>query len=102
MARAKKTDNYVNIYSELSLDEMKALRTELDYAIKAQEREELKKLKEEDAKKLRDTLKIHDKIKFLVKKDTVEGEVITISIDKVQVLIGGKDKKTVPYGKIIK
>ena len=102
MARAKKTENYVNIYSELSLDEMKVLRTELDYAIKAQEREELKKLKEEDAKKLRDTLKIHDKIKFMAKKDTVEGEVITISIDKVQVLVGGTEKKTVPYGKIVK
>ena len=102
MARAKKTENYVSIYSELSLDEMRLLRTELDYAIKAQEREELKKLKEEDAKKLRDTLKIHDKIKFMVKKDTVEGEVVTISVDKVQVLVGGKEKKTVPYGKIIK
>lgn len=102
MARAKKTEKFVKLYADLSLEDKRTLRTEVDYAIKAQEREELKKAKEEEAKKLRDTLKIHDKIKFMNKKDTVEGEVITIAVDKVQVMVNGTEKKTVPYGKIVK
>jgi hypothetical protein len=102
MARAKKTENFVKLYDGLSLEDKKVLRTELDYAIKAEERDLLKKTQDEVARKLRDTLKIHDKIKFMNKKETQEGEVITISVDKVQVLVKGKDKVTVPYQKIIK
>ncbi|MDC7241268.1 MAG: hypothetical protein PQJ50_13005 [Spirochaetales bacterium] len=103
MARAKKTDKYVDIYSGMSLDEMRFLRTELDYAIKAEEREAVKKAKEEGARKMRDRLKIHDKIKFNARKGEVKsGEIITISIDKVQVLLDSGEKRTVPYQKIVK
>ncbi|QEN09310.1 hypothetical protein EXM22_15475 [Oceanispirochaeta crateris] len=102
MARAKKTEKFVKLYSGLSMDDKKILRTELDYAIKAEERDILKMAQEEAARKMRDTLKIHDKIKFTYKKETKEGEVITISVDKVQVLVNGKDRMTVPYQKILK
>lgn len=102
MARAKKTELYRNLYGNLSLDDMKVLRTELDYAIKALQREEIKRLREEDARQLRDSLKIHDKVRFLVKKDTKEGEVVTISVDKVQVLMAGGEKKSISYQKILK
>ena len=101
MARAKKTDKFIKLYDGLSLEDKKVLKIELDYAIKAEEREQAKKAQEEGARKLRDNLKIHDRIKFINKKETVEGEVITISVDKVQVLVNGKDKKTVPYQKIL-
>ncbi len=102
MARSKKTDKYLSIYENFSVEDMKVLRTELDYAIKAVEREELKLAQEEEAKKLRDTLKIHDSVKFMVKKEVVSGEVITISVDKVQVLTADGLRKTVPYKKILK
>lgn len=102
MARAKKTEVFKNLYAKLTIEEMRVLRTELDYAIKNQIREDAKNAQEEEAAKLRDTLKIHDKIKFLVKKETKEGEIVTISVDKVQVMMTGGIKKTVPYQKIIK
>ena len=59
MARAKKTDKYADIYGDMNVEDMRVLRTELDYAIKAEEREVAKKAKEEDARKMRDKLKIH-------------------------------------------
>lgn len=102
MARAKKTDIYKEIYSDLSIDEMKALKTELEYAIKDQLREAARKAKKEEAKKLRDTLKIHDRVKFLVKKEAQEGEVVTISVDKVQVQLKDGSRKTVAYQKLLK
>ncbi len=103
MARAKKTDKYADIYGDMNVEDMRVLRTELDYAIKAEEREVAKKAKEEDARKMRDKLKIHDKIKFTARKGEVKsGEIITISIDKVQVLLDSGEKKTIPYQKIVK
>ena len=102
MARAKKTEKFIKLYGGLSMEDKKILKTELDYAIKAEERDIVKKAQDDAARKMRDTLKIHDKIKFSNKKDTLEGEVITISVDKVQVLVNGKDKMTVPYQKITK
>ncbi len=100
MARAKKTDVYKNVYENLSYDEKLVLRTELEYAIKADEREISKKSQKEDAKKVRDKLKIHDKIKYMYKKEEVVGEIIAIAVDKVQVL-SGENKRSVSYNKIV-
>ncbi len=103
MARTKKTEQFSELYADLSVAEKKILKSELEYAIKAQIKAEATALKEAQAKELRDTLKIHDKVKFQNKKGLVNGEVISISVDKVQVLFNnGKEKKTVPYSKIVK
>lgn len=102
MARAKKTDIFMNLYSDLTIDEMKTLKTELEYAIKEKLREVAKTVKKEEARKLRDTLRIHDKIRFRAGKETGEGEVVTISVDKVQVILKDGSKKTVSYQKIVK
>lgn len=100
MARAKKTDAYKNVYENLSYEEKLVLRTELEYAIRADERDLAKKNQKEDAKKVRDKLKIHDKIKYIFKKEEVVGEIIAITVDKVQV-ISGDVKRSVSYNKII-
>lgn len=100
MARAKKTDVYKDVYQNLSYEEKLVLRTELEYAIKADERILTKSNEKEDAKKIRNKLKIHDKIKYIYKKEELVGEVIAITVDKVQVLTGN-DKRSVPYHKIV-
>ncbi|MDC7231986.1 MAG: hypothetical protein PQJ58_02045 [Spirochaetales bacterium] len=100
MARAKKTDKFRKLYQEMSLEDMKTLRTELDYAIKDQIRAAALQARAEEARKLRDTLKIHDTVKFPVKKEIWEGEVVTISVDKVQVVMKDGRKKSVSYQKI--
>jgi len=102
MARAKKTELYVDLYKDLSLEDKKILRTELDYSIKADERSMEKSSQIEDAKKMRDKLKIHDKVKFLFKKEELTGEVVAITVDKVQVLDAAGLKRSVPYHKIVK
>ncbi len=102
MARAKKTERFIALYSDLSIEEKKILKSELEYAIKAQIKEEERIRREAYARELRDSLKIHDKVKFHNKKGIVTGEVISISVDKVQILFNnGKDKKTIPYSKIV-
>lgn len=100
MARAKKTDAYKNVYENLSYEEKLVLRTELEYAIKADERDLAKRNQKEDSKKVRDKLKIHDKVKYLFKKEETVGEIIAITVDKVQVKTG-EIKRSVPYHKII-
>ena len=100
MARAKKTDIYRNIYEGLSYEEKLVLKTELDYAIKADERELAKDKQEVDTKKIRDKLKIHDKVKYTYKKEELSGEVVAIAVDKVQVLTG-ETKRSIPYYKVI-
>ena len=99
MARAKKTDYYKNIYESLSYEDKLVLKTELDYAIKADERAMAKKELEENARKIRDKIKIHDKVKYSFKKEVLTGEVVAITVDKVQVITNGT-KRYIPYGKI--
>ena len=100
MARAKKTEAYKSVYENLSYEEKLVLKTELEYAIKADERELAKQNQKEDARKIRDKLKIHDKVKYIYKKEETTGEIIAITVDKVQVL-SGDVKRTVPYHKIL-
>ncbi|OQY35686.1 MAG: hypothetical protein B6241_00400 [Spirochaetaceae bacterium 4572_59] len=100
MARAKKTDAYKYVYENLSYEDKVILRTELEYAIKADERDFAKLNQKENARKVRDKLKIHDKIKYLFKKEELLGEIIAITVDKVQV-ISGETKRSVSYNKII-
>ncbi len=99
MARARKTEIYKNVYESLSYEDKLVLKTELDYAIKADERAMAKEQQEEDAKKIRDKIKIHDTVKYKFKKEILSGEVIAITVDKIQVMTDG-NKRSVPYNKI--
>ncbi len=99
MARPKKTTDYIDLYKDLSLEELKILSTEVSSAIKSEERKGKKLNAEKNAMKQRDKMKILGKIKFKVGSETVEGTVQAIMVDKVQVEVDGR-KRSISYTKV--
>ena len=92
MARAKKTDNYADIISKLSADELKILITEAKYALAEIERADSKEAKLGEATKKRDKLKIGDTISVSMRGGEVSGTVIGITVDKIQLDMDGQKK----------
>ena len=91
MPRPKKTNNYASTLEGLSIDELKMLKNETSAAIRVREREAEQAKRQENATKLRDKIRIGNKITFTQQgKGQLSAEVTGIFADKVQVVVGGR------------
>lgn len=95
MARPRKTLKFAEILSPLSVDELKQLKNEISAEIRIKERELIKAKTEENARKIRDKIRIGNKITFGQRGaggGSVKAEVIGIFADKVQVEVDGRKR----------
>lgn len=95
MARPRKTLKYADILSPLSIAELKLLKSEITSEIRIKERESIKTRTEENARKIRDKIRIGSKVTFTQRGaggGSVKAEVIGIFADKVQVEVDGRKR----------
>lgn len=94
-------------FNEYSVDELKAMRDEINSTIKvkrAEEREAEKKARAERAEKMRENLQDGDRVRFLFDGGKVEGEVLRRSEKTVTVKFekdGEEVEKYRDYGLIL-
>ncbi len=103
MSRPRKTLKFESLLGPLSVDELKILKAEIAVKIRQKEREESLKKAELSSRKLRDKIKIHQKISFTHSTpggQLIKAEVIGIFADKVQVEVGGR-KRSVALSRIV-
>lgn len=101
MPRPKKTSKFADYLIALSIDEMKILVREASSEIKSREKAVVKEAEIEKAKKLRDKLKIGDKVTGKATGGNVTGEVIGIFAEKVQIKTSDGKKKSLPFHRIV-
>lgn len=95
MARPRKTMRFADILSPLSVADLKQLKTEVGSEIRVKEREALREMNEENARKMRDKIRIGQRITFDQRGaggGVVKAEVIGIFADKVQVEVDGRKR----------
>lgn len=95
MARQRKPQKFDNYLSNLSVEDLKQLREETVTQIRRIERETAKAKVMENAKKLRDKIRIGNKVTFNQRGaggGRVKAEVIGIFADKVQVEVNGRKR----------
>lgn len=95
MARPRKTLKFAEILTPLSVEELKQLKTEISAEIRIKERESIKAKTEENARKIRDKIRIGNKVTFSQRgtgSGSVKAEVIGIFADKVQVEVDGRKR----------
>ncbi len=95
MARPRKTLKYADVLNPLSVDDLKQLKNEITAEIRIKEREFLKTKTEENARKIRDKIRIGNKITFNQRGaggGSVKADVIGIFADKVQVEVEGRKR----------
>lgn len=95
MARPRKSMRYGEILNPLSVAELKVLKVEVAAEIRIKEREVLKEKQEEQARKVRDKIRIGQRIVFTERgkgQNPQKAEVVGIFTDKVQVLVDGRKR----------
>ncbi|MDF1568870.1 MAG: hypothetical protein RQ801_04335 [Spirochaetaceae bacterium] len=95
MARPRKTQKFADMLAPLSVEELKTLKVEVTSEIRIKEREIEKAKNEENARKMRDKIRIGNHILFEQRgsgNGSVKAEVIGIFADKVQVEVDGRKK----------
>ncbi len=102
MARPRKTMRFEEILKPLSIADLKQLKVEVSSEIRVKEREALRIKSEEQARKIRDKIRIGQQIVFTergAKGGSLKAEVIGIFTDKVQVNAGGR-KRSIALSRI--
>ena len=95
MARPRKSLKYAEVLNPLSVADLKQLKAEIVAEIRIKERETLKVKDEENARKIRDKIRIGNKVTFSQRGTgggSVKAEVIGIFADKVQVEVDGRKR----------
>ena len=95
MPRPRKTMKFTDILSPLDVADLKILKEEVGKEIRAKEREASKAKSEQDAQKIRDKIRIGNKVSFKQRGaggGVVKSEVIGIFADKVQVVVDGRKR----------
>jgi len=103
MARQRKVSKFDELFSSLSVEDLKVLKTDAAKEIKRKEDELKKEKSKENARKIRDKIRIGSKISY--KKNgadggTIKAEVIGIFAEKVQIEVDGR-KRSVALVKVI-
>ena len=95
MARPRKTLKYADVLNPLSVDDLKQLKNEITAEIRIKEREIIKTKTEENARKIRDKIRIGNRVTFNQRGaggGSVKADVIGIFADKVQVEVDGRKR----------
>lgn len=95
MARPRKTLKYADVLNPLSVDDLKQLKNEITAEIRIKEREIIKAKTEENARKIRDKIRIGNRVTFNQRGaggGSVKADVIGIFADKVQVEVDGRKR----------
>lgn len=95
MARPRKTQKFADMLAPLSVDDLKTLKLEVTSEIRVKEREIEKAKNEENARKIRDKIRIGNHIVFEQRDSStgsIKAEVIGIFADKVQVEVDGRKR----------
>ena len=95
MARPRKTMRFSDILSPLSITDLKQLKSEVTSEIRIKEREYIREKSEENARKIRDKIRIGNTVVFNQRGaggGSVKAEVIGIFADKVQVEVDGRKR----------
>ncbi len=99
MARPRKTMKFEQVLSPLSIADLKILKTEVTSEIRVKERELAREKSEEQARKIRDKIRIGQQIVFAEKGKKTKAEVIGIFTDKVQINVAGR-KRSIALNRI--
>ncbi len=99
MARPRKTMKFEQVLSPLSIADLKILKTEVTSEIRVKERDLARAKSEEQARKIRDKIRIGQKIVFSEKGKKIKAEVIGIFTDKVQISVAGR-KRSIALSRI--
>jgi len=102
MARPRKNLKFEEFLDSLSIADLKQLKKEAATEIKIKEREAQRIKLEENAKKIRDKIKIGNKVTFTERGNNkeIQAEVIGIFADKIQVETGGR-KRSVALVRVV-
>jgi len=95
MARPRKTMKFADIVSPLSIDDLKTLKSEVTTEIRVKERNAAREKMEAEARKIRDKIKIGQKVTFNESgsgNGSVKAEVVGIFAEKVQVVVDGRKR----------
>jgi len=95
MARPRKTMKFADILSPLSIDDLKTLKSEVTTEIRVKERNTAREKMEAEARKIRDKIKIGQKVSFNESgsgNGSVKAEVVGIFAEKVQVVVDGRKR----------
>ena len=95
MARPRKTMRFSDTLTPLSVADLKQLKAEVTSEIRVKEREALRQKSEQEARKMRDKIRIGSKIVFSQRGaggGALKAEVIGIFADKVQVEVDGRKR----------
>ena len=95
MARPRKTLKYADVLNPLSVDDLKQLKNEITAEIRIKEREIITTKTEENARKIRDKIRIGNRVTFNQRGaggGSVKADVIGIFADKVQVEVDGRKR----------
>jgi hypothetical protein len=95
MARPRKTLKFAEVLNPLSVADLKQLKNEITAEIRIKERESVKVQSEDNARKIRDKIRIGNKVTFNQRGaggGSVKAEVIGIFADKVQVEVDGRKR----------
>lgn len=100
MPRPRKSTKFAGFLSDLDLDDLRTLKSEVGYQIRTWEKAAEASKRKGAALKMRDRLKIGQRITYKQRGGvSVKTEIFGIFADKVQVLSEGK-KKSIPLVKI--
>ncbi len=102
MARPRKTLKFADTLTPMSIADLKQLKTEVITEIRSKEKELERAKSEENALKIRDKIRIGQKVSFRQRGAggaLAKSEVIGIFADKVQVEVDGR-KRTVALTRI--
>jgi hypothetical protein len=95
MARPRKTLKFAEVLNPLGVADLKQLKNEITAEIRIKERESIKVQSEDNARKIRDKIRIGNKVTFNQRGaggGSVKAEVIGIFADKVQVEVDGRKR----------
>jgi hypothetical protein len=95
MARPRKTLKFADVLGPLNVEELKLLKSEVTAEIRVKEREAARERAEAEARKIRDKIRIGQKITFEQRGaggGTIKADVIGIFAEKVQVEVGGRKR----------
>lgn len=93
MPRPRKALKFADVLGPMDVSDLKILKAEVAVEIRLKERQEIRLKLEQESRKIRDKIRIGQKITFEqsgVSGKTVEAEVIGIFADKVQVEVDGR------------
>ncbi len=103
MARPRKALKFANVLGSLSVPDLKILKNEVAIELRLKERAVQRTLKEQDASKLRNKIKIGQTISFKQSSPTnkvVEATVLGIFANKVQVEVNNR-KRSVALSRVL-